>query len=140
MAERVECAGVVCVRYDRAEPEALLIRRGQPPRAGEWSIPGGRIEPGEDERAAALRELREETGVEARLVDKLCTLEPTFEGRPYRLHDWRAAWVSGDAVAGDDASDARWFGADGARGLSMWETTLEVVLDALQRPRPALDG
>jgi 8-oxo-dGTP diphosphatase len=48
--------------------EVLLIRRGTPPRLGEWSLPGGRIEWGEPVKAAALRELREETGVEAEIT------------------------------------------------------------------------
>jgi len=43
----------------------LLIQRGTAPRKGEWSIPGGRIEEGESEAQAALRELYEETGVRA---------------------------------------------------------------------------
>ena len=56
--------GVVCLKGD----EVLLIRRGTPPRQGEWSLPGGRIEPGERLADAALRELREETDVEAELI------------------------------------------------------------------------
>ena len=44
--------GIVCIRGE----EVLLIRRGTPPKQGEWSIPGGRIEPGERAKDAALRE------------------------------------------------------------------------------------
>jgi 8-oxo-dGTP diphosphatase len=55
------CVGVVCLRDD----EVLLIRRGAPPLKGSWSLPGGRIEWGERAEDAALRELWEETGVEA---------------------------------------------------------------------------
>ena len=140
MSEPIECVGVVCVRLysDPARDAALLIRRGNPPRAGEWSIPGGRWEAGETEREAALRELSEETGVTARLHAKLCTLEPVFEGRAYRLHDWWAEWVSGEPVAGDDADEARFTTLADARELDMWPATLEVVEDALQRARAAL--
>ena len=60
----VPAVGVVCFRADHV----LLIRRGTPPKQGEWSLPGGRVEPGEPVRAAALRELKEETGVEAELL------------------------------------------------------------------------
>ena len=140
MSEPIECVGVVCVRLhdDPARDAALLIRRANPPRAGEWSIPGGRIEPGEAERDAALRELSEETGVAARLRAKLCTLEPVFEGRAYRLHDWWAEWVSGEPEAGDDAQAARFVTLAEARGLGMWPATLAVVEDALHRARAAL--
>ena len=54
-------AGVVCLR----DGQVLLIRRGKAPLKGEWSIPGGRMELGEGATQAALRELKEETGVEA---------------------------------------------------------------------------
>ena len=93
------------------------------------------MEPGETEEVAALRELREETGVRARLVEKLCTLTPVFDGTPYALHDWLAVWESGEAVAGDDAAAVRWVTADDARSLGLWRPTLEVVLRALQRAR-----
>ena len=112
--------------------------RGQAPRAGEWSIPGGRIELGETEEVAALRELHEETGVRARLVEKLCTLTPVFDGTPYALHDWLAVWESGKAIAGDDAAAVRWVSADDVRALELWPPTLEVVLQALQRARETL--
>ena len=96
------------------------------------------MERGETEETAALRELHEETGIRARLVEKLCTLTPTFDGKPYALHDWLAVWESGEAVAGDDAAGVRWVSADNARTLELWPPTLEVVLQALQRARETL--
>ena len=53
--------GAIAVRGD----ELLLIRRGHGPAAGEWSVPGGRVEPGEPLSVAVLRELKEETGLAA---------------------------------------------------------------------------
>lgn len=83
--------------------DVLLIRRGTPPLAGDWSIPGGRIEFGERAEAAALRELKEETGVTARLVgladvvDAIFTARRTGEvTRHYVLFDFAAVWLSGD--------------------------------------------
>ena len=100
--DRSDCVGVICFRGD----DVLLIRRGKAPRAGEWSLPGGRIEPGESEREAALRELAEETGVCAELGPKVATIDADFEGVSYRLHDYVAHWVSGEPAGADDALEA----------------------------------
>lgn len=66
--------GLVCLKGD----QVLLIRRGAPPREGEWSLPGGRLEPGERLADAALRELREETGVEAELIGLVDVVDGLF--------------------------------------------------------------
>lgn len=97
------CVGVVCWRDD----EVLLIRRGRAPRLGEWSIPGGKVEWGEPLACAALRELREETGVDAELaglIEVYEIIEPDFH---YVLVDYAARWLGGDVVAADDADEAR---------------------------------
>ncbi|MNU62244.1 putative mutator protein MutT4 [compost metagenome] len=96
--------GVVCLKGD----EVLLIRRGTPPRQGEWSLPGGRIEPGERLAVAALRELREETGVAAELIGLIDVVDGLFPeaGRHYVLIDYVALWIGGEPTAGDDAAEA----------------------------------
>ena len=123
----VECAGAICVRGDHV----LLIRRGQPPRKGEWSIPGGRIEPGESPEDACVRELTEETGVTGAVAEEVEIIDTAFDGIPYRLHDYALFWVAGEPVAADDAADARWFTREEARTLGVWPKTLEVVERAL---------
>ncbi|GAA0655060.1 NUDIX hydrolase [Brevundimonas lenta] len=121
----VPAVGVVCLRGD----EVLLIRRGQPPRQGEWSLPGGRIEAGERVVDAALRELREETGVEARITGLLDVVDGVFPdaGRHYVLIDYAAEWLSGEPVAGDDAAEARFVALDQVTALIDWSETRRII-------------
>ena len=118
-----DCVGVICFRGD----DVLLIKRGTAPRKGEWSIPGGRIEAGESEEAAALRELIEETHVTANLGVKVATIDAQFEGYNYRLHDYVAVWISGEPKGGDDAAHAVFIAPDDLEELEMWPKTREVI-------------
>jgi 8-oxo-dGTP diphosphatase len=124
----VPCAGVVCFRGR----EVLLIRRGAPPRLGEWSIPGGKIEWGEGAAAAALRELAEETGVEAELLGLVDVVDGLFpeSDRHYLLIDYAAAWRAGEPVAGDDAAEAQFFALDEALELVAWDETRRIIARA----------
>ena len=124
----VDCVGVICFRGD----DVLLIKRGTAPRKGEWSIPGGRIEAGESERDAALRELFEETGIMAALESKVATIDAQFEDYNYRLHDYAARWISGEPQFGDDAADARFVPPHELDALGMWPKTREVIETARQ--------
>lgn len=127
----VPAVGIVCLRDD----EVLLIRRGTPPRQGEWSLPGGRIEPGERAVDAALRELREETGVEAEITGLIDVVDGLFPeaGRHYVLIDYAARWVSGEPAAGDDAIEARFVALDRVEELIDWSETLRVIRMAAAR-------
>lgn len=120
---KINCVGVICFRGD----EVLLIKRGKPPREGDWSLPGGRIEAGETQAEAALRELLEETGVTATLGAKVLTLPAHFEGTDYILHDYVAEWESGEPVAGDDAAHTEFMPPDSLDALGMWGPTREVI-------------
>ena len=126
--EPVDCVGVICFRGE----DVLLIQRGTPPRKGEWSIPGGRIEAGESERDAALRELFEETSIMAALESKVATIDAQFEGFNYRLHDYAARWISGDPHFGDDAIDAKFVTPENLAIIEMWPKTREVIETARQ--------
>ena len=124
----IDCVGVICFRGD----DVLLIKRGTAPRKGEWSIPGGRIEAGESERDAALRELFEETSIMAALESKVATIDAQFEDYNYRLHDYAARWISGEPQFGDDAADARFVPPHELDALGMWPKTREVIETARQ--------
>ncbi len=123
MPEPVECVGIVCFKGN----QVLLIRRGKPPRQGQWSIPGGRIEPGETERDACHRELGEETAVTANILSKIEIIDADFGNGPYRLHDYVAQWQSGHAVAGDDAAHAEFVDLNEIDALGMWSETVRVI-------------
>lgn len=132
-AAPVPAVGVVCVREGADGPEVLLIRRGQPPLAGAWSLPGGRIEPGERSADAALRELAEETGVRAELaglvdvVDGLFAHEAGGPGRHYVLIDYAARWLSGEPRAGDDAAEAAFVRMADLAAHDLWSETARVI-------------
>lgn len=124
----VPAVGIVCLRGD----EVLLIRRGTPPRQGEWSLPGGRIEPGERAKDAALRELREETGVVAEITGLIDVVDGLFPeaNRHYVLIDYAARWLAGELVAGDDALEARFVALDEIDALIDWAETRRIIRKA----------
>jgi ADP-ribose pyrophosphatase YjhB (NUDIX family) len=111
----------------------LLVRRGTPPLAGEWSLPGGKQEWGETVEAAVRREVREETALElgpltfVEVVDLVATDAAGEVGRHYTLLDYTAEAVPGDAVAGDDAEALAWFGIDELAPLALWAPTRRVI-------------
>jgi len=91
----------------------LLIRRGHEPSAGLWSLPGGRIEPGETDQQAVVREVLEETGLRVDCGRLLGRAElPGPDGAVFDVGDYLAVVVTdADLAAGDDADDARWVSA-----------------------------
>lgn len=99
------CVGAIAVDADRL----LLVRRGHGPAAGTWSIPGGRVEPGELLAEAVVRELLEETGVEGVCGELVGWAERFTEVDHYVILDFRVAVLEDtNPVAGDDAAEARW--------------------------------
>lgn len=126
----VPAVGVVCVN---SAGDVCLIRRGNPPLAGSWSLPGGRIEFGERAADAALRELAEETGLQGRLVGLLDVADGIFTARTsgevtrhYVLVDY-LVHAEGTPLGGDDASEARWFAEAEWRALGLWSETVRMI-------------
>jgi len=103
---RIPCVGAV-VRDGAGR--LLLIKRGHDPEAGKWSLPGGRIEPGETDAQALVREMREETGLTVLPGPLLGAVErPGPGGKVIDIRDYAATVTGGALAAGDDAADARW--------------------------------
>ncbi|WP_271086060.1 NUDIX domain-containing protein [Brevundimonas sp. NIBR11] len=121
----VPAVGVVCLKGD----EVLLIRRGKPPRMGEWSLPGGRIEAGERAVDAALRELGEETGITARIIGLIDVVDGIFPeaGRHYVLIDYVAEWTGGVPIAADDAAEAAFMSVEAAMLAVAWDQTRRII-------------
>jgi ADP-ribose pyrophosphatase YjhB (NUDIX family) len=105
----VTAAPVVAVGAVAVQDDALLlVRRGRGPAAGEWSVPGGRVEPGEALHAAVVREVLEETALEI-VVDRfLGWVERIDRSDHFVILDFAVTVLSGTATAGDDAAEVSW--------------------------------
>jgi 8-oxo-dGTP diphosphatase len=147
--------GIVVLKGDHV----LMIRRGREPRLGQWSIPGGKQELGETWHQTAIREVREETGVEIEVIGIVDVVDaivrdgdparPGTQGvtapvspaadaamsdRPVRYHytlvDCAAHWTAGDAVAGGDAAHAEWWPLERIGELDLWTETVRIIREA----------
>jgi 8-oxo-dGTP diphosphatase len=113
--------------------EVLLIRRSNPPRQNEWSLPGGKVDVGEALRAAVLREVREETGLDIEIVALIDVAELVpgsdagAEAKHYVLVDFSARVLKGEAVAASDAAEARWFSLTEIEALPLWSETRRII-------------
>ncbi|MEZ5648213.1 MAG: NUDIX hydrolase [Alphaproteobacteria bacterium] len=132
--------GVLVWRGPIDSGEILLVRRTQPPRQGEWSLPGGTQEIGETCRDTARREVFEETGIDVEisaLADVIDLIERDEEGR-YRYHytiiDFIAVWRSGNARPGEGVSEIAWARLDDLKKFNLWEETVRIIrLSAMKR-------
>lgn len=127
--------GAVIVQDRRA----LLIRRGTAPLLGEWSLPGGVLECGESLRRAAVREAREETGLEVEVVEMLGVYERVIPGDSGRtryhfvLIDFLCRPVGGNLKAGSDASEVRWFTREQLPPLNLAPDASDVLRKGLAK-------
>ena len=107
----------------------LLVKRGHEPGMGLWSIPGGRVEAGESDAAAVVREVREETGLAVAPGRLIGTVRRPAggDGGVFDIRDYAAAVTGGRLVPGDDADDAVWAGPAELGTLPLAEGLLETL-------------
>lgn len=149
LEQPVIAVGIVTFKDDKI----LMIRRGKPPRKGQWSIPGGKQKLGETWRAAAAREVKEETGIDIEVLGLIDVVDaiiydeqtPKTKENPlknnidnksiifhYTLVDCVAEWVSGTVNAGSDAAHAEWLSLPQIKKLDLWSETLRIINEAIK--------
>jgi len=120
-------AGAVIVRDSRM----LLIRRARGAYVDHWAVPGGRQRRGETMRAAAAREVLEETGLIIDVGDPVWVGDILDEAVPpayhYTVVDFVGKVVGGELMAGDDAAEARWIPVEEVRALPLTPTMVDLI-------------
>ena len=113
--------------------EVLLAKRGKAPSKGLWSLPGGHVELGERLAEAALRELGEETSVTAEIEGQVTSLDIIRHGDAgtvavhYVIAVFKARWIAGEAVAGDDVAAVQWRTVDDLDDLDLTPGTADLL-------------
>ncbi len=121
----VPCVGAVVTD---GQGRLLMIKRGHEPGAGLWSIPGGRIEPGETDAEALVREMLEETGLVVEVGSLIGSVQrPGLEDAVIDIRDYAATVVGGTLRPGDDAADARWVDMQDLGSLEITEGLIEAL-------------
>jgi 8-oxo-dGTP diphosphatase len=111
----IRCVGAIV--HD-ASGRLLMIKRGHAPGRGLWSLPGGRVEPGETDATALARELFEETGLTIRAGSLIGRVERPAPAGTYEIFDYAGEVVGGSLRAGSDAADVEWVDLAGFRRLA----------------------
>ncbi|HSC71002.1 MAG TPA: NUDIX hydrolase [Candidatus Methylomirabilis sp.] len=135
----IMAVGAIVVKNGRV----LLARRGKEPSYGVWSVPGGAVRLGEGLKAAAVREIREECGIEIELTDVVEVIERLHRdggGRVqyhYVIVDYLARWVAGKLSSSDEVLEARWVAPEEFPRYQMTTGTADVIQKMLAAGRRA---
>ena len=114
----------------------LLIKRGNRPRMGAWSLPGGAQDLGETINEGIIREVKEESGLDVEvleIVDVVDLINRDLDGRikyHYTLIDACVVVTGGTLKAGSDAMDAQWFSMTEIEDLNLWSETNRIIKEA----------
>ncbi|MEV0096095.1 (deoxy)nucleoside triphosphate pyrophosphohydrolase [Streptomyces sp. NPDC050738] len=127
MTDRVVVGGAL---FDRGR--LLAARRSAPPElAGRWELPGGKVEPGESPEEALVRELREELGVEAGILERIPGAWPLKPGLVLQV--WTARLSAGEPQPLQDHDELRWLGPDEIDSVDWLEQDRPAVKEAARR-------
>jgi len=128
----IRAAGVVLVRGTAHDPEVLIVHR---PGRQDWSLPKGKIDPGEHVVCAAIRECDEETGFTPILQNPLATQTYSVQSRPKVVNYWRARVRSEEEFTPDDEIDEiRWIPAAAAAEHLTYPSDQGLVASAVEQP------
>ncbi|OQX85266.1 hypothetical protein B6D60_08170 [candidate division KSB1 bacterium 4484_87] len=122
--------------------QILLIKRGNEPNKGIWTIPGGKVELGEPVKEAALREVREECHIDVELIDLLGVVDLILKNKNgnvdfhYVLIDYLAKYKSGTPRADSDVTDIGWFSRDQLDNLDIPSITRKMLEKAFAKINP----
>ena len=123
----IPCVGAVATDE---QGRLLMIKRGHEPGAGLWSIPGGRIEPGETDAEALVREMLEETSLTVAVGRLLRRVRrPFLHGTVIDIRDYAVTVTGGTLRPGDDAADARWIAAADLNALEITEGLIDALTE-----------
>jgi 8-oxo-dGTP diphosphatase len=124
-AEVRAAGGVVWRRRDDGAVEVVLVHR---PRYDDWSLPKGKLAPGEPDREGALREVEEETGLRCVVGPELATTSyRDSAGRAKRVRYWAMTPLGGGFAPNHEVDQARWVTVEEALGLLSYDRDREVL-------------
>ena len=123
--ETVQAAGGVVWRRHDGEVQVVLVHR---PKYDDWTLPKGKLEPGETHEQAALREVREETGLRCERGTELAESRyDDAKGRPKLVRYWMMTVRSGSFEANDEVDEIRWQGLSRAAKTLTYRRDLPVL-------------